>query len=403
MTRRAQWRRPLITGLGKSAVGRRLDRSGHQLTIDAITTAVADAGLEMSDIDGLATYPGLTVPLNPGFIGPDIYEIQDALGLELNWHLGSYQGAAQFVSLIEAAAAVSVGLCKHVVVFRTTTEAQAQGPGRRPGLGGQMVEAEGNLAWLLASGAVSAANWAGMYAQRHMHTYGTSKEQLGWVAISHREHARRNPDAVFTDPLTMDDYLGSREISSPLSLYDCDVPVDGCVAIVISAPETRPDVRHWVQIESVGSAMRHRPYWEHWPDLSTMAPHDAADHMWEGTDLKPSDVDVAQLYDGFSIFTLMWLEALKFCGPGESGAYAEGGARFSLDSSMPINTWGGQLSAGRLHGWGFLAEALEQLWQRADGRQVEGAEVAAVGIGGGVVAASLLLTAGQSAPSQESA
>lgn len=378
-----------------SSVGRRRAQSSQELTVEAIRTAVGDAGLQMSDIDGLATYPGLTVSLNPGFLGPDLYEIQDALGLQLNWHLGTYQGAAQFVALIEAAAAVSAGLCRHAVVFRTTTESQAQGQARRGGIGAGGSPTEGNLAWLLAAGALSPANWAAMYARRHMREFGTTKEQLGWVAISHREHAMRNPRAVFREALTMDDYLNSRPISSPLSLFDCDIPVDGCVAVVVSAPETTADLDHWVTIESVGTAMRHRPYWEQWPDMTTMASHDAAAHMWQGTDLVPADVDFAQLYDGFTIFTLMWLEALGFCGRGESGPYVEGGMRHALTSDMPINTWGGQLSGGRLHGWGFLAEAIEQLWGRAGERQVVDSEVGVVGIGGGVVAASLLLTTGR--------
>lgn len=394
MTARSQWRRPVISGLGVSKVGRRLSQSAQELTIDAIRAAVGDAGLQMQDIDGLATYPGLTVSLNPGFLGPDLYEIQDVLGLKLNWHLGAYQGAAQFVSLIEAAAAVSAGLCRHAVVFRTTTESQAQGGNRRGGMSSGGNPTEGNLAWMLAAGAVSPANWAAFYAHRHMREYGTTKEQLGWVAIAHREHASRNPWAVFSDPLTMDDYLAGRMISSPLSLLDCDIPVDGCVAVVVSAPETTGDLEGWVTIESVGTAMRHRPYWEQWPDMTTMASHDAAEHMWQGTDLRPTDVDVAQLYDGFTIFTLMWLEALGFCEPGESGPYVEGGLRHGLGSVMPINTWGGQLSGGRLHGWGFLAESVEQLMGRAGDRQVKDAEVGVVGIGGGVVAASILLTTG---------
>jgi len=392
---RANWRRPVISGLGVSEIGRRLDQSSQQLTVDAIRMAVADAGLQLTDIDGLATYPGLTVSLNPGFLGPDLYEMQDTLGLELNWHMGAYQGAAQFVALIEAAAAVSAGLCRHAVVFRTTTESQAQGRARRGGIGSGGAPTEGNLAWLLAAGALSPANWAAMYAQRHMREFGTTKEQLGWVALGHREHALRNPRAVFKDPLSMDDYLNSRLISSPLSLFDCDIPVDGCVAVVVSAPETVPDLSHFVTIESVGTAMRHKPYWEHWPDMTTMASHDAAHHMWQGTDLTQADVDFAQLYDGFSIFTLMWIEALGFCARGEAGPYVEGGFRHSLASAMPINTWGGQLSGGRLHGWGFLAEAIDQLWGRAGDRQVMNSEVGVVGIGGGVVAASLLLTAGR--------
>jgi acetyl-CoA acetyltransferase len=393
---RTGWRRPLISGLGQSQVGRRLGLSAYRMTLDAILAAIADAGLEPSDIDGLATYPGPAVELNPGFNGPDLYEIQDGLGLELNWHLATAQGPAQFMSVIAAATAVASGLCRHAVVFRATTESSAQGNGRRRGLGEQMAGTSTVLSWLLASGAVSAANWTAFYMRRHMHEYGTTKEHLGWVAVTERQHALRNPDAIMRSPLTMDEYLAGRPISTPLSLFDCDIPIDGAAALVLSAPDTTPDLRHWATIEAVGTAMRHRPYWEHWPDLTTMSTHDAAAHLWSQTDLRPADVDVAQLYDAFSPFTLFWLEAMGFCGPGESGPFVEGGHRIALGGELPLNTWGGQLNNGRLHGWGFLAEALRQLWDEAGDRRVPDAEVAAIGVGGGASACAMLLTRGQS-------
>lgn len=397
MTSNGRWRRPLISGLGQSRVGRRLGESAYQLTLDAILAAISDAGLSPADIDGLASYPGPAVELNPGFNGPDLYEMQDGLGLELNWHLGTAQGPAQFMSVIAAATAVASGLCRHAVVFRTTTESTAQGDGRRRGLGEQMADTSSVLSWLLASGAVSAANWTAFYIRRHMEEFGTTKEQLGWVALTERLHAMRYPEAIMRTPLTMADYLDSRPISTPLSLFDCDIPIDGSAAVVVSAPDTAADLRHWAVIEAVGTAMRHRPYWEHWPDLTTMAPHDAAAHMWGQTSLRPSDVDVAQLYDAFSPFVLFWLEAMGFCGRGESGSFVEGGQRITIGGELPLNTWGGQLNSGRLHGWGFLAEAVRQLWAEGGDRQVADAEVAAIGVGGGASACAMLLTSGGTA------
>src|SRR4051794_15431522 len=108
----ARWPRPVISGAGHSQIGRRIGVSGYQLTVDAILAAVADAGLSVGDIDGLVTYPGNAVPLNPGFNGPDLYEVQDGLGMKLNWHLGACQGPAQFMSVISAATAVATGLCR---------------------------------------------------------------------------------------------------------------------------------------------------------------------------------------------------------------------------------------------------------------------------------------------------
>lgn len=383
---------PVISGVGQSAIGRRLGRSAYQLSLDAILAAIEDAGLTPADIDGLATYPGPVVPITAGFVGPDLYEIQDGLGLALNWHLGVAQGPAQFMSLIPTATAVAMGLCRHAVVYRTTTESSGQGPGRRRGHDETLTDPDGVLAWLLAAGTVSAANWASFFMNRHMAEFGTTKEQLGSIVIAERANAALNPHAVLREPLTMADYLGSRTISTPLSLFDCDMAVDGSIAVVLSARDTTPDLPHWVHIEAMGSALRHRPYWEQWPDLLTMAGHDAANHMWSQTDLVPSDVDFAQIYDAFSPFVIFWLEGLGFCKPGEGGSFVDGGRHIALSGELPVNTFGGQLSGGRMHGWGFLAEAVRQLRGECGPRQVAHADVGVVGVGGGASASTLLLT-----------
>lgn len=385
-------RKAVLSGVGQSQIGRRLPRSGFQLTLDAIQAAVADAGLTGADIDGLATYPGPIVNLSPGFVGPELYEIQDALGLELNWHLAAPQGAGQLAPLMQGILAVAGGLCRHAVIFRTVTESSGQAGGRRAGLGAGLSEMEGSIGWLSAVGAVSPANWIAMYAHRHMHQFGTTKEQLGAVAITARTHAARNPDAIFRDPITMEDYLSARKISTPLSLFDCDVPVDGSTAVVVSTAAAIPYLRRPVRIEAMGGATRHRPLWEQWDDLTNMGAHDAAEQLWSRTDLQPGDVDVAQLYDGFSILMLMWLEAFGFCKKGEAGPFVEGGARIQLGGALPVNTWGGQLAGGRLHGYGFVAEAMRQLRHEVPARQVPNAEVAAVGVGGGPFGGGLLLT-----------
>jgi acetyl-CoA acetyltransferase len=181
-------------------------------------------------------------------------------------------------------------------------------------------------------------------------------------------------------------------ISTPFCLYDCDVPADGSTAVIVSAADAAPGKRRPVRFEAMGSAIRGRPSWDQWEDITTFACRDAAAQMWSRTDLTPSDVDTAQLYDGFSFLTLAWLEALGFCDKGESGPFVEGGKRIALDGDLPLNTSGGQLSAGRLHGFGHLYEAVLQLRGDAGDRQVDGAEVCAVAAGGGPIAGCLLLT-----------
>ena len=250
------------------------------------------------------------------------------------------------------------------------------------------------MQWTLPFGAPSAANWIGMMAQRHFHEFGTTREQLAQIALNARKNAALNPKAIYTEPMTMDDYLGVRMVSEPLCLYDCDVPADGSTVVIVSAAETAGDLRRPpVRIEAVGSALRGRNSWDQFDDLTTMAARDAGKMMWERSDLTPADVDLVEAYDGFSFITLCWLEALGFCAHGEGGPFIEGGRRIARDGELPLNTHGGQLSAGRLHGYGFLHEACTQLWGQAGARQVGGdPEVAVAAAGGGPLAASLVLT-----------
>jgi len=181
-------------------------------------------------------------------------------------------------------------------------------------------------------------------------------------------------------------------ISTPICLYDCDVPADGATAIVVSAAETAADLRAPVAIEAMAGVIDGRPSWEQWEDMGRVG-HATAAAMWNRTDLRPEDVDVAQLYDGFTIEAVWWLEAMGFCKTGEAGAFVEGGTRIALDGELPLNTWGGQLSGGRLHAaFGHTAEAVRQLRGEAGARQVAGAEVAAVTNVGGYEAGAALLT-----------
>jgi acetyl-CoA acetyltransferase len=226
-----------------------------------------------------------------------------------------------------------------------------------------------------------------------MHEYGTSKEQLGWVALNGRGHAALNDQAVMRSPMTMDDYLGAPMISDPLGRLDCDLPIDGAVGIVLSSADTAADCPNPpVRLEAVGCANHDTHGWEPRADFPAMGATDAAAQMWARTDLTAADVDVAELYDGFSILTLSWLEALGFCGEGESGAFVEGGQRIGLGGAVPLNTYGGQLSAGRLHGFWLFHEAVLQLRGHAGRRQVPGAQVAVTSAGGGFRCGCILLT-----------
>jgi acetyl-CoA acetyltransferase len=393
-------RRAVVSGIGQSAVGRRLNRDPLDLTVDACLAAIEDAGLTREDIDGVATYPG-GMDMPPGFSGVGVTDIHEALRLDLNWYAGGLESPGQLGSVVNACMAVACGLARHVLCFRTVWEATAQGGGGRAAVtmggglgGGGDVRAGGFMQWTLPYGAASAANWIAMMAMRHFHEFGTTREQLAWIALNARRNAAHNENAVYRDPMSLDDYLSVRMISDPLCLYDCDAPADGSTAVIVSAADTAPDLRKPpLRVEAVGTAIHGRPSWDQWDDLTTMALRDAASMLWQRTDLRPSDVDVAELYDGFSFITLCWLEALGFCAKGEGGPFIDGGSRIALDGEIPLNTQGGQLSGGRLHGYGFLHEACVQLWGEGGGRQVPGdPEVAVAAAGGGPLGGCLLLT-----------
>jgi acetyl-CoA acetyltransferase len=394
-----------ISGIGQSDIGRRLYRKPLDLTLDACLDAIADAGLTRYDIDGIATYPG-NMDQPPGFSGVGVTDVHDALRLNLNWFAGGLEAPGQLGSVINACLAVSTGLANHVLCFRTVGEGSAQGTGGRAGIGvGSMSGGRGGglprvgsfMQWTLPYGAASAANWIAMMASRHFYEFGTTREQLAWIALNGRRNAALNPKGVYREPMTLDDYMNVRMVTWPFCLYDCDVPADGSTAVVVSRADASGLRKAPINVEAVGSAIHGRPSWDQWDDLTTMALRDAAAQMWTRTDLTPSDVDVAELYDGFSFIALCWLEALGFCGKGEGGPFIDGGERIARDGVIPLNTHGGQLSSGRLHGYGFLHEACVQLWGEGGDRQVVRAngrrpEVAVAAAGGGPLGGCLLLT-----------
>ena len=389
----------IISGIGISRIGRKTGIPGVELTAESSREAIADAGLIATDIDGIATMGETPVK-----------QAAAQLGIQHTW-MGSAIGRWGLLSpVVNAFHAVATGQARHVLVYRTvnmmggsvlpqrdtttTDDAVAQPSPSSDGGPSPQQAREGPMAdvpRLLAAHAYSAANWLALHARRHMHLYGTTKEQLGWLAVNSRRNAALNPRAAFRDPLTMDDYLSARMISDPFGLLDCDVPVDGSVAFVVSTADAAPDCDHPVRVEACGGSLG-LGGWDQRPDYPKMASVEAAAEMWSRTDLKPADVNVAELYDGFTFLTIAWLEALGFCSDGEGGPFVEGATRIALHGSLPLNTYGGQLSAGRMHGNWVLHEACLQLRGEAAQRQVEKRDVAVASNGGGPIAGCMLLT-----------
>lgn len=382
-----------ITGIGQSEVGRPSQLSAMRLTADACLEAIADAGLTRDDIDGVACWPGDN---NNGDsfspVGPNA--LKNALGLNVNWFGGGYEGPGPLAGIINGVMAIASGMCRNVLVFRTITESSTRQHNKQASaLTNKTQGRDSSFAWQWYTpfNVLSAANLMAMYAQRHFHDYGTTSEQLAQIALTCRRNAELNPKAVYRTPMSMDDYMQSSMISTPLRMFDCDVHCDASTAIILSRRDVAKDGRNPpIRIEAMGAALNQPWSWDQ-ISLTQGAAFDVGRMMWSRTDLKPKDVGSAQLYDGFSILTMIWLEALGLCPVGESGRFVEGGQRIALDGELPLNTNGGQLSGGRTHGLGYVHEACLQLWGRADKRQIADHQIAVTAAGGGPLGGSLLL------------
>jgi acetyl-CoA acetyltransferase len=373
-----------IAGVGFSDVGRRLPLTDDELVYQAVTAAMADAGMKPSDIDGIST------------MGGNAMSMGQLLGiLPLNYFYSSTLLGPAFVEpAVMAISSVASGLAHTCVAVRLIR--QMGGANRAPGAPAppRVTKVPGDMQFSAPFGAGAAGATIGAFQmQRHMQQYGTTYEQFAANAVNARYHATLHPEALFRDPLTVDDYLSSRFVSEPLRLLDCDYPVDSAAAVIFTTSERAADWQQKpVMVESYSlSAIRDFDM-SLIDDFTWNSPAHCAETLWSRTDLKPSDVDTAQLYDGFSIITVEWLEALGFCGRGEAGPFIEAG-NTRLGGRLPLNTDGGACNFGRRHGANFCIEAVRQLRGDAGDRQVPDAEVAVWTNAVGCFSGAVLLTA----------
>lgn len=381
-----------ISGIGQSDVSRRASKSALELTVDACMQAIGDAGLERHDVDGIATWPGER-EIETGFSPVGCAAIQDALRLKLNWYAGGGEMPGQYGAVFNAIGAIAAGLVRNVLVFRTMYEATA----RKTSFANSLVKPgqrqSGIYAWYAPYYNYAAALQQSLFFNRYVHVSGIRPEQVAQIAINQRRNASLNPRAIYRTPITLDDYMNSPIIATPLHLYDCDVPIDGSTAIMLSRMDVARDLRNPpIRIEAIGSSMQYRNSWTQLDALDTQAQPKVAEMMWSRTDLRPKDVDIAELYDGFSFHTINWLENFGFCERYGAGDFIEGGTRIALEGELPLNTNGGALSAGRLHAYGAVHESCTQLWGRGADRQVKGnPRVVATSTAGGPLAGCMLL------------
>jgi acetyl-CoA acetyltransferase len=353
-----------------------MDRDPWSLTKDAALAAIADAGLEVDAIDGLSTYPG-AIGSTPGITGAGTDDVRSMLGIRTRWHTGGMELPGQLGALVNAMMAVHSGLAEHVLLFRTVWEDGAQ---RQAGSRAAAVKSANAREWEQWSYPYGFGypTFGGLTMQRYFHMSGSGREQMAHFARVVRDNALLNPHGVFDTPLSIDDYMNARMMSDPLCLFDCDMPIDGSVAFVVSASGSQAmDRKRALAIEAIGSSTG----------------YDAcAEMMWSRTDLTPKDIDFAQLYDGFSILAVLWMEAVGLVGKGEALRFMDGGERIARNGELPLNTDGGQLSAGRMHGFGYLYEACLQLRGEAGERQIgKDARAGIVTSGAGDFTSSLIL------------
>ena len=306
--------------------------------------------------------------------------------------------------MIDACLAVAAGLATHVLCFRSVYEGSAQGKQGRsavmPGGGGggrqKLPRRRVHGVERCRSRAPSATTWIAMFAQRHFYEFGTTREQLAQIALNARKNAALNPKAIYRDPMTMDDYL---DVAHDL---DAAVPVRLRRAVRRRHRGHRVARRHGRRPAQAadprrGGRDRAATAGRRGTSSTTSRRWRAATpraQLWTRTDIKPSDVQLAEMYDGFSFITMCVARGHGVLRPGRVGPVRRGrAAHRDASGELPLNTHGGQLSAGRLHGYGFLHEACVQLWGEAGERQVPGdPEVGVAAAGGGPLAGCLLLT-----------
>ncbi|HEV7393110.1 MAG TPA: thiolase family protein [Burkholderiales bacterium] len=369
-----------IAGVGTSRVGQVADRSALQLQADAARAALADAALRMTDIDGL-----LTTPVRVEHWNMPCGVVANHLGVKASYlSTVDVAGASGCAMIHQAAMAVATGQASAVLC-----------------VAGQNLLTHGSRAKAVKSMAEGGSahpqfevpygpivpSLYGLVAQRHMHEFGTTPEQMAEVAVTLRRHASLNPNAHKREPITVSDVLRSRMITAPLHILDCAIVSDGAAAAIVTSIERARDLKKRpVQLLGQGYGLRHSHIGEH-VDLMSTGAVDSGLGAFKSAGLTPADIDVAQIYDCFTITVIIELEDLGFCKKGEGGQFVEGG-RIGIGGDLPVTTHGGLLSGGHPGlGGGFfhVVEAVRQLRGEAGERQVRDAEVALVHGNGGVI------------------
>jgi acetyl-CoA acetyltransferase len=342
-----------IVGIGHLPFAKDIGRPISDTAVEAIQLALEDAGLEAEDVDGMSM-----------FEMEHTHEVTIARRLGVRnlqwWDKISYGGGAACATVMHAAAAIACGLANVVVCHRARNRGAKSA---RPWAQEKKLVID-DKALHVPWGLIRPVDVIGMWAHRHMHQYGTRREHFGNVAIAARKHAQRNPHAMMRDrPLDMETYLSARVIGYPLHLYDCCLETDGALACIVTSVERARDLRQpIVFVHSVAQASGPNPVHlanYNTPDLQTTSVPCAA-QLWARSDLKPADMDCAQIYDAFTPLVVMGLEDYGFCARGEGGPFTDNG-RIEIGGELPVLTSGGGLSEAYVHGFNLILEGVRQI------------------------------------------
>lgn len=370
-----------IAGMGLLPFSKNLGRPERTAALEVILAALAEAGIDPGDVDGMVrTTIETTSDAHIAF----------CLGIpDLRFFCEVNHGGGSGCALIgHAALAVQSGLADCVVVYRARNRSTGGRPWARAGM-----EVGGDMQWSIPFGVVRPVDQIAVLARRYMHEFGITTRDFGEVAVACRTHAARNPAAQMREPITLDDHAASRPISEPLRLLDCCLESDGAVAFVVttlerarSAPTAPAVIRAYAQ----GTGPEHvlmTSYHSENPVQSTAVY--CGRTLYRRSEVGPADIQAAQLYDAFSPLVLMSLEAYGFCAAGEAGDFARDGA-LQLGGRLPVNTSGGSLSEAYVHGFNLLAEGVRQV-RGTSTAQVDGLEHCLVTSGNGVPTSAVIV------------
>lgn len=379
--------RTAIVGVGTSKIGEIPGSTSLGLMCDATAAALEDAGLKTGDLDGIIVR------------GPDDeYCFQALLGerLGINARFATSLdngGASQALAVILASMAIDNGLATTVLCgYARNAWSRTRQPGTRKAKLNQSATGDRSREWRDPFGYYGEAATHALGAQRHMALYGTTKEQLGAVAVAFRDHATRNPNAQMQKPLTLDEYMQARLIAEPFGLFDCSLRTDVGGAMIVTSLERARDLRQTPAIVRGFGTHNNLRGWLMDDNMTTTAAKQSGETAYRMAGCTPADIDTAQLYDCFTYMAMVQMEDYGFCAKGEGGAFAASGA-IGLGGSLPVNTSGGQLSEGHAEGCLQVVEGVRQV-RRDFGpdRQVPNAQLALVsGHGGNTVCHTTLI------------